>query len=93
MIIRSSGVRNELGLILHRIGGKYSNTWHYNHMLTPDAVSTGSIMPSYMWLFKQRIDKDLTAGKISALSIIGVPYEEGYEEQQMKTSKNSLLKS
>ncbi|HET9052923.1 MAG TPA: cytochrome-c oxidase, cbb3-type subunit II, partial [Cyclobacteriaceae bacterium] len=65
---------------LHRIGQKYSNTWHYNHMLTPDAVSSGSIMPAYPWLFEQMIDKDETAGKISALRKIGVPYEKGYEE-------------
>jgi cytochrome c oxidase cbb3-type subunit I/II len=65
---------------LHRIGGKYSNTWHYNHMLAPDAVSTGSIMPSYTWLFEQTIDRDGTAGKIRALRKIGVPYEIGYEE-------------
>jgi cytochrome c oxidase cbb3-type subunit I/II len=64
---------------LHRIGGKYSNTWHYNHMLTPDAVSTGSIMPAYMWLYEQSIDKNLTAGKIGALRKIGVPYDEGFE--------------
>jgi cytochrome c oxidase cbb3-type subunit I/II len=65
---------------LHRTSGKYSNAWHYNHMLAPDAVSTGSIMPPYPWLFEQTIDKSLTAGKISALRKIGVPYAEGFEE-------------
>lgn len=65
---------------LHRTNGKYSNAWHYNHMLAPDAVSTGSIMPPYPWLFEQTIDKSLTAGKISALRKIGVPYSEGFEE-------------
>jgi cytochrome c oxidase cbb3-type subunit I/II len=65
---------------LHRIGGKYSNSWHYNHMLAPDAVSTGSIMPAYPWLFEQTIDKDLTAGKINALRTLGVPYDDGYEQ-------------
>jgi len=66
---------------LHRIGGKYSNTWHYNHMLAPDAVSTGSIMPAYPWLFEQAIDESETAGKITALRSVGVPYEEGLEER------------
>jgi cytochrome c oxidase cbb3-type subunit I/II len=64
---------------LHRTNGKYSDTWHYNHMLAPDAVSTGSIMPPYPWLFQQVIDKSLTAGKIRALRTVGVPYEPGYE--------------
>ncbi|MBX2963863.1 MAG: cytochrome-c oxidase, cbb3-type subunit I [Cyclobacteriaceae bacterium] len=64
---------------LHRLGGKYSDIWHYNHMLAPDAVSSGSIMPAYPWLFTQRIDLGQTALKIKALRKIGVPYEEGYE--------------
>lgn len=64
---------------LHRIGEKYSNAWHYNHMLAPDAVSTGSIMPAYPWLFEQLIDKSETPGKINALRSVGVPYEAGYE--------------
>ena len=50
-------------------------------MLAPDAVSTGSIMPAYPWLFEQSIDKDLTRGKINALRTIGVPYALNYEEQ------------
>jgi cytochrome c oxidase cbb3-type subunit I/II len=66
---------------LHRTNGKYSNTWHFNHMLAPDAVSTGSIMPAYPWLFEQSIDKGDTRGKISALRKVGVPYETGYEDE------------
>lgn len=65
---------------LHRIGGKYPDSWHYYHMLDPSAVSAGSIMPPYPWLFEQSIDLSETAGKISALRTIGVPYQEGYEK-------------
>jgi cytochrome c oxidase cbb3-type subunit I/II len=65
---------------LHRVGGKYSNKWHYSHMLDPGGVSTNSIMPPYPWLFEQTIDKEQTALKINALRKIGVPYEEGYEK-------------
>jgi cytochrome c oxidase cbb3-type subunit I/II len=64
---------------LQRVGGKYSDSWHYNHMLAPDAVSTGSIMPAYPWLFEQSLDLGQTPAKIKALRKIGVPYEEGYE--------------
>jgi cytochrome c oxidase cbb3-type subunit I/II len=81
---------------LHRIGGKYSNTWHYNHMLTPDAVSTGSIMPAYMWLYEQSIDKNLTAGKIGALRKIGVPYDEGFEataNEDLEKQSAEIVKS
>ncbi len=65
---------------LHRVGKKYPNSWHYYHMLEPGVVSAGSIMPPYPWLYTSSIDKAATAGKITALRIIGVPYAEGYEE-------------
>ena len=66
---------------LHRIGGKYADSWHYRHMLTPGDVSNGSIMPAYPWLYEQVINKNQTAGKINALRTIGVPYADGYENQ------------
>jgi cytochrome c oxidase cbb3-type subunit I/II len=49
-------------------------------MLTPQEVSTGSIMPAYPWLYEQEIDKSSTAAKINALRTVGVPYAEGYED-------------
>ncbi|MBX2965807.1 MAG: cytochrome-c oxidase, cbb3-type subunit I [Cyclobacteriaceae bacterium] len=64
---------------LQRVGGKYNDLWHYNHMRYPDVVSTGSIMPAYPWLYEQFVDLSQTAPKIKALRKIGVPYEEGYE--------------
>jgi cytochrome c oxidase cbb3-type subunit I/II len=66
---------------LHRTGGKYADSWHFRHMLTPGEVSTGSIMPAYPWLYEQTINKDLTAAKINALRTLGVPYEEGYGDR------------
>lgn len=64
---------------LHRLGGKYADSWHYRHMLAPSEVSNGSIMPAYPWLFEQQIDKGKTAGIIKAMRTLGVSYEEGYE--------------
>jgi cytochrome c oxidase cbb3-type subunit I/II len=65
---------------LHRIGGKYNDAWHFSHMWEPKDISPGSIMPSYKWLFDQSINKEATAGKISALRTVGVPYETGFEQ-------------
>ncbi|MEE1885810.1 cytochrome-c oxidase, cbb3-type subunit I [Pedobacter flavus] len=59
---------------LHRVGGKYSNAWHYNHMLDPTALSPGSIMPAYPWLFTQKLDASTTEAKMRAMSKLGVPY-------------------
>lgn len=66
---------------LHRIGGKYPDSWHYYHMLDPTSTSVGSIMPPYPWLFLDAIDKSQTPLKISALRSVGVPYEEGFEDK------------
>jgi cytochrome c oxidase cbb3-type subunit I/II len=36
---------------LARVGGKYDNTWHLNHLRDPRSTSPGSLMPAYTWLF------------------------------------------
>ncbi|MNK11481.1 hypothetical protein D3C87_295230 [compost metagenome] len=64
---------------LHRIGGKYSNAWHYNHMLDPTSMSPGSIMPSYPWLITQKLDTSMTEAKIRAMQTLGVPYRENFD--------------
>ena len=66
---------------LHRIGGKYSNMWHYLHMQNPRTMSPGSLMPSYPWIIEQQLDTEYTSAKINVMRMIGVPYEEGYENQ------------
>lgn len=69
-----------IGPDLHREGGKYSDVWHYYHMLGPTTMSPGSIMPPYPWLYSQTINTAETEAKINALRSIGVPYPKGYEK-------------
>ncbi len=64
---------------LARVGGKYPDSWHYNHMLDPRSTSPGSIMPKYPWLLDKSIDTTTTASIIKTMRKLGVPYEEGYE--------------
>ncbi|MCX6299053.1 MAG: cytochrome-c oxidase, cbb3-type subunit I [Bacteroidetes bacterium] len=66
---------------LARIGGKYPDSWHYNHMLEPQSMSPGSIMPSYTWLFENKIDTAITPGKIRAMQTLGVPYATGFDQE------------
>lgn len=66
---------------LLRVGGKYPNSWHYNHMTEPTSMSPGSIMPPYAWLAKDDLDIASTPAKITAMRKLGVPYPEGYENQ------------
>lgn len=61
---------------LHRIGGKYSDNWHLNHMYDPQSTSSGSIMPAYQWLIKNELDKSETEAKMKAMVKLGVPYTE-----------------
>src|SRR5581483_7134623 len=66
---------------LHRVGGKYPDSWHYLHMKDPRSTSPNSIMPAYAWLYDQKLDLSHTEGKIITLRRLGVPYPEGYEAQ------------
>lgn len=63
---------------LHRLGGKYPNSWHYNHMLDPTSTSPGSVMPPYPWLLEDDLDTTYTAAKIKVLQQLGTPYPEEY---------------
>ncbi|MCL4122296.1 UNVERIFIED_CONTAM: hypothetical protein GTU68_000669 [Idotea baltica] len=62
---------------LHRIGAKYSDNWHFNHMYDPQSTSSGSIMPRYPWLItgkRSELDKSLTESKMETMVTLGVPY-------------------
>ncbi len=65
---------------LARIGGKYPDSWHFNHMYEPSSISPGTIMPNYPWLFKDDIDTASIGPKIRAMITLGVPYDEGYDK-------------
>lgn len=65
---------------LHRIGGKYPHSWHYNHMIDPSSISPGSIMPAYPWMEENEVDLSITGAKIRVLQKLGTPYPYGYDE-------------
>ncbi len=65
---------------LARIGNKYPDSWHYNHMLEPGSMSPGSVMPAYPWMLDATIDTASTPAKIRTMQKLGVPYPEGYDQ-------------
>ncbi len=65
---------------LHRIGGKYPDSWHYNHMDDPTSMSPGSLMPAYPWLLDDDLDTSDTGAKIRAMMKMGVPYPAGFDQ-------------
>ncbi|NOX38433.1 MAG: cytochrome-c oxidase, cbb3-type subunit I [Calditrichaeota bacterium] len=69
-----------IGPDLHRVGGKYPDAWHFNHMKDPRSTSPGSIMPPFPWLITNTLDTSTTAAKIRAMQKLGVPYPEGYDK-------------
>jgi cytochrome c oxidase cbb3-type subunit I/II len=78
---------------LAREGGKYPDSWHYNHMLDPTSMSPGSIMPAYPWLFEDKIDTTLTPKMIEAMQTLGVPYEKDYAKianKELNTQANAI---
>ncbi|HNS12205.1 MAG TPA: cytochrome-c oxidase, cbb3-type subunit I [Bacteroidia bacterium] len=64
---------------LARIGGKYPNSWHFNHMIDPSSMSPGSIMPPYDHMAEADLDISSTPAKIRVMQKLGVPYPEGYD--------------
>ena len=85
---------------LHRLGGKYPNIWHYHHMIDPESMSPGSLMPSYDWLADNDLDISTTSAKIKAMQSLGVPYPAGYDQiandelaKQAKTIAEDLKKN
>jgi cytochrome c oxidase cbb3-type subunit I/II len=61
---------------LLRVGKKYSDSWHLNHMYDPQSTSPGSIMPAYPWLIYNRLDTSMTLKKMDVMIQLGVPYSE-----------------
>ncbi|MBZ9729254.1 cytochrome-c oxidase, cbb3-type subunit I [Salegentibacter sp. JZCK2] len=78
---------------LMRVGGKYSDNWHLNHMYDPQSTSSGSIMPSYKWIITDELDKTDTEAKMRALSKLGVPYtlEEIENAQQWMAEQGTQI--
>ena len=59
---------------LARVGGLYSDDWHRAHLFNPRAVVPESNMPSFPWLFEDKLDTEVTPLKLAALRKVGVPY-------------------
>jgi len=59
---------------LARVGGRYSDDWHRAHLYNPRDVVPESIMPSYPWLFSDKVDGEVTPKKMRALRSVGVPF-------------------
>jgi cytochrome c oxidase cbb3-type subunit 2 len=59
---------------LARVGGKYSDDWHRDHLHEPKAVVPGTVMPAYPWLARTELDFKHIGDDLKVQSTLGVPY-------------------
>ena len=71
---------------LARVGGKYSNQWHREHMRDPRSVVPESIMPGYPFLARTKLNYADIAARMKTLRLTGVPYS----NDQIKFAKADL---
>jgi cytochrome c oxidase cbb3-type subunit 2 len=61
---------------LARVGGRYSDDWHVEHLKDPQSVVPDSIMPSYAFLATAKLDTSAIKANLKANAIVGVPYSD-----------------
>lgn len=61
---------------LARVGGRYSDEWHIDHLTDPQAVVPESIMPKYGFLHDRIIDASNIRDRVATDAMVGVPYDE-----------------
>jgi cytochrome c oxidase cbb3-type subunit II len=59
---------------LARVGGRYSDAWHVQHMVDPQSVVPESIMPPYAYLADTPLDETYVGELLATHRIVGVPY-------------------
>jgi cytochrome c oxidase cbb3-type subunit I/II len=72
---------------LHRLGAKYNDNWHFNHMWDPQSTSPGSIMPGYKWLYdNEAMDHSMIEKKMEVMVTLGVPYS----DEDIKNARQNM---
>ncbi len=59
---------------LARVGGRYSDQWHVDHMRDPQSVVPESVMPKYGFLENRKIDGEYIGDIMAANALVGTPY-------------------
>jgi len=57
-----------------RVGGRYSDDWHVDHLMDPQSVVPESIMPKYAFLMDRKLDGELIQATLETHRFVGVPY-------------------
>ncbi|MEO8009979.1 MAG: cytochrome-c oxidase, cbb3-type subunit II [Betaproteobacteria bacterium] len=81
---------------LARVGGRYSDEWHHQHLNQPRDLVPESNMPGYPWLAQAAADADLIETKMKVMRMVGVPYTDddiakSREDLKDKTEADALI--
>lgn len=68
---------------LARVGGRYSDEWHVDHLISPQSVVPESVMPKYAYLMNKEIDGRYIGDSIWANRVVGVPYSDDMVENAL----------
>jgi cytochrome c oxidase cbb3-type subunit 2 len=75
-----------IGPDLARVGGKYSNDWHYAHLKNAQSMVPESLMPHYAFLAETPLQTDDIQDRMRTLRTLGVPYS----DEQIANAKEDL---
>ena len=81
---------------LARVGGKYSDEWHEQHLIAPRQVVPESVMPNYPWLSDNLVNPAEVVAGLKGLQMIGVPYtnadiDSAASEVEGKTEMQAMI--
>lgn len=81
---------------LHRVGGRYSDEWHREHLMDPRALVKESVMPGYPWLEDAPADASIIQKKMEVMRTLGSPYTDEQianapAELEGKTEMDALI--
>ncbi|WP_042776717.1 cytochrome-c oxidase, cbb3-type subunit II [Sinorhizobium fredii] len=72
---------------LARVGERYSNEWHVQHMIEPRSVVPESVMPSYAFLKETPLEVKNVAASVEANRVVGVPYTDEMIDNALADAK------
>ena len=78
---------------LARVGGRYSDDWHYVHLMNPRDVVPESNMPAFPWLAENKLDGKYTAKKLQTMNTLVSATCNGcttYSDEQIANAANEV---
>ena len=76
-----------IGPDLARVGGRYSDAWHVDHLIDPQSVVPESTMPKYAFLREVEVKADHIEALLKTHRLVGVPYS----DEQIDTAKADFM--